>query len=66
MVCPYCHKEIPEDSIYCYHCGKELSNKQKHSSIKLKKNPHENKSSINQDVTRRYRDGYMKMQIELY
>lgn len=42
MVCPYCHKEIPEDSIYCYHCGKELSNKQKHSSIKLKKNPHEN------------------------
>ena len=28
MVCPYCHKEIPEDSIYCYHCGKELSNKQ--------------------------------------
>ena len=44
MKCPNCHKEIPEDSIYCYHCGKEI-NKTKDSSINLKKNPHENSFS---------------------
>ncbi len=42
MVCPYCHKEIPEDSVYCYHCGKELNKQQKQNSNNLKKNPHEN------------------------
>ena len=25
MECPYCHKEIPQDSAFCYHCGKELN-----------------------------------------
>lgn len=25
MECPYCHKEIPQDSAFCYHCGKEIS-----------------------------------------
>ena len=42
MVCPYCHKEIPKDSVYCYHCGKELNKQQKQNSNNLKKNPHEN------------------------
>ena len=44
MECPYCHKEIPQDSALCYHCGKEISAdalKQKNKS-KLKKNPREN------------------------
>ncbi|WP_411354358.1 zinc-ribbon domain-containing protein [Thomasclavelia ramosa] len=44
MECPYCHKEIPQDSAFCYHCGKEISAdalKQKNKS-KLKKNPREN------------------------
>lgn len=27
MECPYCHKEIPQDSAFCYHCGKELNGK---------------------------------------
>ena len=39
MECPYCHKEIPQDSAFCYHCGKEISAdalKQKNKS-KLKK-----------------------------
>lgn len=42
MVCPYCHKEIPEDSVYCYHCGKELNKQQNQNSNNLKKNTHEN------------------------
>ena len=29
MECPYCHKEIPQDSMFCYHCGKELNGKKK-------------------------------------
>ena len=42
MVCPYCHKEIPEDSVYCYHCGKNLNKQQKQNTHTLKNNPHEN------------------------
>lgn len=44
MECPYCHKEIPQDSMFCYHCGKELNGKKKEikESKKLKKNPREN------------------------
>ena len=40
MECPYCHKEIPQDSAFCYHCGKELNGKKKEikESKKLKKN----------------------------
>ena len=37
MECPYCHKEIPQDSAFCYHCGKEISAdalKQKNKSNK--------------------------------
>ena len=34
MVCPYCHKEIPEDSVYCYHCGKELNQQQISPEVK--------------------------------
>ena len=29
MECPYCHKEIPQDSMFCYHCGKELNGEKK-------------------------------------
>ena len=44
MECPYCHKEIPQDSAFCYHCGKELNGEKKEikESKKLKKNPREN------------------------
>ena len=39
MECPYCHKEIPQDSAFCYHCGKELNGEKKEikESKKLKK-----------------------------
>ncbi|MDD8048436.1 MAG: zinc ribbon domain-containing protein [Thomasclavelia sp.] len=43
--CPYCHKDIPNDSQFCYHCGKELNGKkeeEKSKEKKLKKNPHQN------------------------
>lgn len=42
--CPYCHKDIPQDSVYCYHCGKavdEVIVKEKEVS-KLKKNSRKN------------------------
>lgn len=41
MECPYCHKEIPQDSMFCYHCGKELNGEKKEikKSKTLKKNP---------------------------
>lgn len=42
MECPYCHKEIPEDSLYCYHCGKSLIEKKASTDKKLKANPREN------------------------
>lgn len=44
MECPYCHKEIPQDSMFCYHCGKELNGEKKEikKSKTLKKNPREN------------------------
>lgn len=43
MKCPYCHKEIPNDSLFCYHCGKELNQKKKKiETKKLKKNPRKN------------------------
>lgn len=44
MECPYCHKEIPNDSVFCYHCGKSLDgkSKEKKTGSKLKKNPREN------------------------
>ena len=38
--CPHCHKDIPEDSVFCYHCGKvidEVSVKED-KGPKLKKN----------------------------
>lgn len=43
--CPHCHKDIPEDSIYCYHCGKAidvLPEEKKEEVKKLKKNPRPN------------------------
>lgn len=42
--CPHCHKDIPEDSVFCYHCGKvidEVSVKED-KGPKLKKNPRKN------------------------
>ena len=44
MECPYCHKEIPQDSVYCYHCGKKLDGETKEVKKieKLKNNPREN------------------------
>jgi len=41
MKCPYCQKQIPEDSIYCYHCGKNIiqENNETRQEIKLKQNP---------------------------
>ncbi len=41
MKCPYCQKQIPEDSIYCYHCGKKIiqGNNDTRQEIKLKQNP---------------------------
>jgi len=43
MECPYCHKEIPQDSLFCYHCGKELDKGKKVKKSKaLKKNPRGN------------------------
>ncbi|EOS61339.1 hypothetical protein C815_00514 [Firmicutes bacterium M10-2] len=44
-VCPYCHKEIPEDSKFCYHCGKEIDRKGLEKASKeqrLKKNSRQN------------------------
>lgn len=39
--CPHCHKDLPDDSTYCYHCGKavdEISeNKSEKKVQKLKK-----------------------------
>ena len=50
MECPYCHKEIPQDSAFCYHCGKELNGKKKEikESKKLKKNNHILEEMFNQ------------------
>ncbi len=47
MECPYCHKEIPQDSLFCYHCGKELNQDKKDIKKvkKLKKNPRGNSFS---------------------
>jgi len=44
--CPHCHKDIPNDSVFCYHCGKAIDmvpedNKDKKNK-KLKKNPRPN------------------------
>ena len=42
--CPYCHKDIPEDSVFCYHCGKavdEMIVKDK-KTFSLKTNPRKN------------------------
>lgn len=40
--CPYCHKDIPDDSVFCYHCGKEINGVKEEKVNKLKKNPREN------------------------
>lgn len=43
--CPYCHKGIPEDSKFCYHCGKEIDQNALEKASKekrLKKNPRQN------------------------
>lgn len=42
--CPHCHKDIPHDSIYCYHCGKSIEEieEKNEETIKLKKNPRKN------------------------
>lgn len=43
--CPYCHKDIPEDSVYCYHCGKALNETdlpEEEKKPRLKKNPRKN------------------------
>lgn len=40
--CPFCHKDIPDDSVYCYHCGKALNEVKEEKVNKLKKNPREN------------------------
>ena len=42
--CPPCHKDIPNDSLFCYHCGKSLEEikEEKNDEPKLKKNPRKN------------------------
>ena len=44
--CPHCHKDIPNDSVYCYHCGKAVDDivesKNDKQEKKLKKNPRPN------------------------
>lgn len=42
--CPYCHKDIPEDSVFCYHCGKAIGevSVEEEKGPKLKKNPRKN------------------------
>lgn len=41
--CPSCHHDIPEDSLFCYHCGKALTEikkeNKKNIGSNLKKNP---------------------------
>lgn len=47
-VCPHCHKDIPDDSIYCTYCGQAIENKNSQNEDKiikkpqLKENPHHN------------------------
>jgi hypothetical protein len=45
--CPNCHKDLPEDSIFCQYCGISLTGQKRKdskdgSNIKLKPNPRKN------------------------
>lgn len=43
--CPYCQKDLPDDSVFCTYCGKSLDKNiqdKKKEEIKLKKNPRRN------------------------
>jgi len=44
--CPHCHKDISDDSVFCYHCGKAVDEIPEHNEEKkvkkLKKNPRSN------------------------
>lgn len=43
--CPHCHKDLPNDSVFCYHCGKaidEIPEKKEDKVKKFKKNPRTN------------------------
>lgn len=48
--CPFCHKDLPDDSIFCVYCGKSLeesnhnqkSDQTIENKISLKKKPHLN------------------------
>lgn len=49
-VCPHCHKDLPEDSIFCIYCGKPVDeiiedDKKSKKEKKLKKNSRENNFS---------------------
>lgn len=39
--CPYCHAEIPDDSKFCYHCGREIKTEdlKKQKEKRMKTNP---------------------------
>lgn len=37
-VCRYCQNELPDDAVYCSHCGKALLKKETIKEEKLKKN----------------------------
>lgn len=47
--CPYCQKDLPNDSVFCIYCGKSLDGKQdknEKEEVKLKKNPRKNNWAI--------------------
>ena len=45
-VCPHCHKDLPNDSVYCIYCGKPIDevveDEKEKKEKKLKHNPREN------------------------
>ena len=48
IVCPHCHKELPDDAVFCTYCGKSLiidEKKEVKSDPKLKNNPLQNSFS---------------------
>lgn len=43
--CPHCHKDLPDDAVFCTYCGRSLKKqdtKQEEQKTKLKPNPNPN------------------------